>query len=666
MSADYFPTDVRVRIDGSQADGRALMGPARSLLFRALDMQAKNGSDDLPVFLSNKISDDAFITVLLVKGQKIVHITTTSGPVDQPVAPEFTDETPVASTGLGLSMLSGIIRSAQISSAVVNGKTVYSLHEFAPSNNCSTAQGVPAGYHDNTKLAIPHTVGNSQYLNAQASWYSGTMKRVVQYVQGLGYIADANPAFVAGTAPPTPTPHPIAVQYNYKWATTHGIYTAGTKNHWLIEISPTRGVLAMPLPLVPLNLPDGSVIPLGGSGDAAMAAAVSEFGGLPSGDTFPTGAKLTAAIANGTVLQLLMPGDLDPFYVTDGGQPHSPTVGWAFSESGALAHTTRWSVKTWGTDAYKSCTGEYWEIALNLSMYDLTATAHSLPVGTGTAVMRKIHEGRLTRQACAGFLVSYGNGDDSVAPTLAFGQFDSQGDYETSDPFGRYPYWGPYQYANLMHPWGEPDPTYGYPTAKFNAIRTDDHENNTWGCVLHAFFTGEQPRLLKWVPHIVMDEGGGAPYDSFTSFDARWSPAGYISDIFDWRRITPPYNSRMQWYVATLPAYCREGYAITMFDDDPWNAGLSMKFNGFINNVTVGNYNTTLVTPLAQILSMCILPTSYKWYFGASVNAVGDEAWVITEPPRWAMNPSHNYQGFGLVVGSESNTADTTVFVGGY
>ena len=50
------------------------------------------------------------------------------------------------------------------------------------------------------------------------------------------------------------TEHPL--HYSYGFTRTHGIYKAGTKNHWLVEVSAANGVLAMPLGLGHTELGD--------------------------------------------------------------------------------------------------------------------------------------------------------------------------------------------------------------------------------------------------------------------------------------------------------------------------------------------------------------------------------------------------------------------------
>jgi len=675
--SDFFPTDVRVRIDGTQADGRALMGPARSLLFRALELQEKNGSDDIPVFVTHKVSDNAFISVQLVKGQKIVQITTTSGPIDQPLIPIPEPEIPVPEFSPGIVMLSGVVRGGSI--VTVDGKNY--LRDFAPSINCASAHAVPTGYHDNAKLAIDQYSGGTR-----ASQYSGAMKRVVQYVLGLGKISDGNPKYwVTGVGG---TQHPITLQYNYKWATTHGIYKAGDKNHWLIEISNTRGVLAMPLPLLKTIAPDGTIIPIADATDTAMQAAIAEFGGLPSGETFPIGTALAAAIANGTVLQLLMPGDLDAYYVTNSGLPHNGNFGWSFSESGSRAVHTNWYVKTWGTDRFPSCTGAYWQLNIALSLYDLTATLRGAAVGSGSASLSMLHEGRLHKSACAHLLVPGAGADEKLYPTPAYGAFNG-----CDAPSRSGPLYGFDQYSNLMHPWSE---RVGGTVVNIKGFardstgkliwhdyRTLDHENNTWGCVVHAYFDGEELVRVRWVPDVIIKfnfSGGEQEVDHENgvgaSYIGTWSPAAFITDSNDHRAVCNDLAdlTTTSWqysYTCALPAGCREGHAIVCWETGNIWPAYALTLLGRM--VGLGQYSQRLVLDpsdadaTTNIQGVIYHPTTYTPYFDASVNAGATGAWVITDIRSWATGVPYNlYLTANIPAGGGLMTAGKTTFIGGY
>lgn len=138
----------------------------------------------------------------------------------------------------------------------------------------------------------------SQAALLKPGLYSGTMRNVVQILLG----SEAQ------------------VQYGFSFGKTHGIYVQQTKAgrvDWLIEISRANGVMAMKLPVCKSSVPKENPL-----------------GYVPTGETFPTGSKLSLAIARGTVRQLLLPADLAPAYDKSA---FSDLFGWAFKYDGTAA-----------------------------------------------------------------------------------------------------------------------------------------------------------------------------------------------------------------------------------------------------------------------------------------------------------------------------------------
>jgi hypothetical protein len=155
----------------------------------------------------------------------------------------------------------------------------------------------------------------------------------------------------------------LQLRYDYRFMRTHGIYTAPDDTLWLVEIGINRGVLAMPLPLHPLTVrpPDPEAgeqpepwkfyealeeleIDTGDPNNPLIVRdedglrVLDEFGGFPTGESFPVDRKiLDAMIRAGEVLELLKAEDMRPFYENS---YYSSAMGWAFSESGKEAHNT--------------------------------------------------------------------------------------------------------------------------------------------------------------------------------------------------------------------------------------------------------------------------------------------------------------------------------------
>jgi hypothetical protein len=135
----------------------------------------------------------------------------------------------------------------------------------------------------------------AQVATLHACAYSGWMRQVVQVLLGMDAV----------------------VPYRYDVSCTHGVWGNGGQKDWLIEISATNGVLAMPLPMCVSTVPKESVLAY-----------------VPTGETFPTGPKLNTAIQQGRVRRLLSASALEPFYSKT---PLFGRCGWAYSRSGRKA-----------------------------------------------------------------------------------------------------------------------------------------------------------------------------------------------------------------------------------------------------------------------------------------------------------------------------------------
>jgi hypothetical protein len=362
---DFFPPDVHLRLTGDRTLALEQRGPASSLLTKALLQHEASGG--APVQLTELFGENGYMNVIVIEGVKIVSI---YAPPPIP-PPEEEYELGVASS---LYMLTGIARTL---TEVVDEDDHHFLHEFKPTLRTSLAYDVPNSYSDNYKLG-----GAVAEINGyRACRFSGVMARVVQAVSGLGRIRDASGYYLT---PPSAVTRHVPMVYVAEDSQTHGIYKAGTKNHWLIEISASRGILAMPLPLIPATRDARFRSRLRAKNDTGSLAIWDEFGGLPSGETFPTGTALTTAIADGKVLRLMTAADLNPYYANEYSETHSFYWSWAFSESGARADNVRYNYKEIEGDGAFSISGEHWSIRLDLSTYDLGVTAPD-PVGTGSA-----------------------------------------------------------------------------------------------------------------------------------------------------------------------------------------------------------------------------------------------------------------------------------------
>lgn len=199
-------------------------------------------------------------------------------------------------------------------------------------------------FNDETFLAN----AGDQYTRLTPTLYSGKMAKAASIIMGMGK----------------------TVVYGYRWNKCHGITTASDGKHWLIEISTTEGILAMPFPKTKGNA---------ASTVDAIKFATTEFGGIPANTPFPTGVDLTNAITAEKVYRLKTVGDMA---VVFGKIPYSPTMGWSFSDDGSEAHNTCYS--TDGT----TFTGHHYKIDLSI----VTVSG----VTTASAAVSLVSEGPLT------------------------------------------------------------------------------------------------------------------------------------------------------------------------------------------------------------------------------------------------------------------------------
>lgn len=230
--------------------------------------------------------------------------------------------------GGGGNVLSGVILDGNITNATGGAKKYLSF--FRPTQQAWTAvmkqKPVGAGptvFSTSEKLAVNISgeivamgSGNSQNTHVFGSMYSGKMAPVVQFLAGCGILTATQP-------------DGLVISYAFHHTKTHGITVAADGKPWLIEISESRGVLAMPLP----KSSDGTI--LKNASLSAISKITSVIGFIPSGGTFPKDAALAAAITDGTVLQLISAASLTALFAKF---PLDSRIGWSFNDSGSEAH----------------------------------------------------------------------------------------------------------------------------------------------------------------------------------------------------------------------------------------------------------------------------------------------------------------------------------------
>ena len=370
----YFPADVSLRVEGDLADAQRLFPVARQLLFKALRMQETGGG--VPVKLFMPMTDGSLVQVWLHQGLKILYVQ----PGPRQVVEEAVTLEAINVPTLCPDMLTGFVFPGAVASGL--------LSEFHPTQVCAATHKIPFEFQAIERLNIktdftPSATG--QPLYPKPSMYSGAMKRVVQAIYGIG---DSKKGSIAVN------------HYDYHWLCSHGVVKANGVP-WLVEVSKARGVLVMPLPVYACTKTKAYAKALDDAGDTETKAVINEFGGLPTGATFP--ADVSAALNAGTVYRALSAEALAPFYTQPSlfvsKSPFFSACGWAFAETtGEVVNTCYWDSPDSGED-YPFC--ELWQ--LKIAFGDVPS-AELVMLETG------LFNGR------------YGNGSDN--PVLFFPQDD--------------------------------------------------------------------------------------------------------------------------------------------------------------------------------------------------------------------------------------------------
>lgn len=210
----------------------------------------------------------------------------------------------------------------------------------------------PSAFSDELRLGN----AGAQYAAIVPSMFSGRMAKAVQVIMGRGAV----------------------VSYDHHWANCHGITIGADGKAWLIEISITRGVLAMLLPVSKL----GATSP-----QDVLRESYPLFGGLPTGGTFPEGAALNAAITEGSILQLKTVADMAAYFAKSA---YHTGLGWSFNGAGTEAHNTCYSenaAERWG---------HHYKLAINIGAVN-SARQPGAPMAAATADLALVESARLYR-----------------------------------------------------------------------------------------------------------------------------------------------------------------------------------------------------------------------------------------------------------------------------
>lgn len=425
MTIDFFPPDVRLRLEGDKDRAEELYGEARNLFHRANLVQ--QGRPSQPVRLVKYLDNGGIIDVFLLDTQKIITIRPPA------VFPKYDQAAIDELSAESFYVLCGIKRDA----TTVNVAGTNYLRTFRPTLPTSAAYNIPNSYSDNKRLANTED-------QQKAGRFSGAMKRVVAAIEGLGHIRDSSGQYLTGE----PTRRLIVNRYLSNNAVTHGIIKSGNKNHWLVEISAQRGVLAMPLPLIRQTTTAAYEKYLIKKKDTGGLTIVREFGGIPSGETFPENVELETAITNKKVLRLMTAADLNPYFgaVVGGNGDHK--FSWAFPETHGMVRNVRFVFTQDPGDPKASLKGQRWLLNITLSAHNKAALLPD-PVGTGSAYLVRETNGKISR----GAMETFWGGENTDQLTLWLGNYaglpknklltiphNSYADYDPTDGWSNDPY----------------------------------------------------------------------------------------------------------------------------------------------------------------------------------------------------------------------------------
>jgi hypothetical protein len=160
----------------------------------------------------------------------------------------------------------------------------------------------------------------------------------------------------------------FAAEYDWRWDKCHGIVLATDGSPWLVECSYDSGIIARQLPILNIDFK---------SSNAHLAAALARFGGIPSGEAFPT---YSISESDDTYKVLMSAEDYRDDFI-DKFTPYKEWVGWAFSPSNKARIC-----------CYESTGAGAWDIAYT---WELTITIDPSGSGNYDATLTEISNEKL-------------------------------------------------------------------------------------------------------------------------------------------------------------------------------------------------------------------------------------------------------------------------------
>jgi hypothetical protein len=218
-------------------------------------------------------------------------------------------------------------------------------------------------YDDKFKYFEPQYKGIrtfTQYHKLRATWYSGAMSEVVQIIGGYGTqdnetlpdellerktlklpldVTKSIRAYIANQRLPAYTGIPEfegKYKYDYLHSLSNGVSFDDAGKPWLLRIN-AAGVYAMPLPVIPATTAPAFREYMIEVGDDEILHVLNRFGGLPSGEIFPTGDDFQAWYRAGAIIKVCGTTDFYQHYA------FYAACGWSFNSQGTEGFNTCWS-----------------------------------------------------------------------------------------------------------------------------------------------------------------------------------------------------------------------------------------------------------------------------------------------------------------------------------
>lgn len=364
------PSIANVRIEGDRQRGQLFVPDAEKLLWKLQEM-LRAGSVTSGG-LAATLGDGVFAYVRVADGLNVIQIVADS---------ELDQESAWVTTRSTIpDFYSGMVRGGRIDERTErDGRKLKWLRSFKPTkityrengptpSNRGKTKLTTTDWQEVTRLAVtPHATlsgahgqeirafTESQYTRLRPTMYSGSMKKLVQFILGYGRIPERTiygidyKTYPEGkespeeTAPPSPyekeiSSNGVQVRYDFRWLRTHGLTRSSDNKWWVVEIS-NQGIFAIPLVLYDKTTTDAFREKVADMGDDEAMEVLETFGGFPTGESIPSRSNVREAYVRAGFILSAKPEALQRYY---SGSMYSSAMGWAFSESGRRADNTGW------------------------------------------------------------------------------------------------------------------------------------------------------------------------------------------------------------------------------------------------------------------------------------------------------------------------------------